>query len=158
MHPLAERLNSTNVVCRLPAASRKRALQAIASLVGDGGLGEDVVFDGLLARERLGSTGLGDGVAIPHGRFDCSIVRVAFVTLPEPVDFEAPDAQGVDLVFALVVPRDENQAHLDDLASLSTVFADAGNRTRLRQCETDEQLLDTIRSLLNDTMDQTRTA
>ncbi len=158
MHPLAALLHQDNVVCHAEAKSRKRALQLIAELMSDSELDEDALFDGLMNRERLGSTALNDGVAIPHGRFDCARMKVALISLPEPIDYQAMDGQGVDLLFVLVVPADESQAHLDALAALARLFSSARNRAELRACDDDQSLLSAMQSQLNGLLDQPRSA
>ena len=143
-------LDEENVACNLEAASRKRALQLIAEMVADEELNADLLFDELMARERLGSTGLGEGVAIPHCRVDCPTMRVAFVLLPKPIDYEAADGEPVDLLFTLIVPVEEQHAHLEALAKLSGVFSDAGNRRALRSCQSAAALKQTLRAQLAD--------
>lgn len=140
-------LNSTNVFCKTDCPSRKRALQFAARSIAENdpdqdGLIADEVFDGLLERERLGSTGLGFGIAIPHCRMACQSIHATFVSLAAPVDYEAADDQGVDLLFVLVVPQNETHAHLELLAELAGVFNLAENRTALRQCQDTESLLE----------------
>ena len=161
MHPLAQLLTLNNIVCHAAASSRKRVLQSIATLIcADGAetFDEDELFDELMARERLGSTGLGDGVAIPHCRLSCQQMRVALVTLPEPINYEAMDGQGVDLLFVLVVPVDESQAHLDALAALAEIFSQADNRQTLRACRDDTNLLATMQDLLNQQIQHSKSA
>lgn len=135
-----ELLDETNVRCKADAGSRKRVLQVIAALMSNAEIGEDALFDALMARERLGSTGLGDGVAIPHCRLSCAQMRAAFISLPEGIDYEASDGAPVDLLFVLVVPEDEHEAHLQALAALAEVFADPGNRDAFRACAQDDEL------------------
>ena len=95
------------------------------------------VFDELMTRERLGSTGLGDGVAIPHCRLSCSRIVGAFLTLDSAIDYEAMDDRPVDLLFVLIVPHAETAAHLDILAALAGVFSELENRNRLRAIGSD---------------------
>ncbi len=114
MNRLAAILPASNVLVDVDATSKKRAFEH-AGLVFENqhAIARATVTDNLFARERLGSTGLGHGVAIPHGR--CARLTSAtgaFLRLGEPVDFNAPDGQPVDLVFALVVPEHFPQQHL----------------------------------------------
>ena len=105
-------------------------------------LTEVEIFDSLLNRERLGSTGLGTGVAIPHGRIPGIDAPVgAIVTLNSGVDYDAIDRQPVDLLFALLVPEESTDEHLQILASLAQMFSDRKLSARLRECESAEQLL-----------------
>jgi nitrogen PTS system EIIA component len=137
----------------LDAASRKRALEAASDLLAasHGELTARALFDGLMSRERLGSTALGDGVAIPHCRIECNRILGAFLRLREPVDYDAPDGDPVDLLFVLVVPPDEASAHLEVLAMLARVFQSAENRARLRACESDDALYQELVSLISST-------
>lgn len=99
------------------------------------------ILDALITRERLGSTGLGHGVALPHSRvanLDSPIA--AMITLNEGVDFEAADDQVVDLILALLVPEDCNDEHLKILAALAQRFNDGDLRKTLRRCESGDEL------------------
>ena len=132
------------------ARSRKRVLEAISDLLCEDSeeLNPRSLFDELQARERLGSTGLGDGVAIPHCRIACDKISAAFLTLAEPVDYDAPDGQPVDLLFVLIVPPDENQAHLDVLADLARIFSEPDNRARLRGAANSTELYEELMGLI----------
>ena len=121
--PISTLLNPENILCHVQCQSRKRALQLAAQSIAENdpdrdGLVADEVFAGLVERERLGSTGLGFGVAIPHCRMACQSIHATFMSLEESVDYEALDNEGVDLLFVLVVPKNETHAHLDVLAEL----------------------------------------
>ncbi len=134
------------------ATSKKRALQDASELLAaaHGDLNPRDVFDELIARERLGSTGLGEGVAIPHCRLEATNSALgALIRLDAPVDFDAPDGVGVDLMFALIVPREGRETHLQILAEVARVFSDADNRGRLRAAQTDAALLDAFHAMLN---------
>ena len=117
--------------------SKKRVLEHAAQLLAphDPELSERV-FERLLERERLGSTGLSGGVALPHARMpDIRHTRGAFLRLAEPVEFDSLDGQPVDLVFALLVPEEATEAHLQLLAELARLFNDAALRRQLRQAD-----------------------
>ena len=121
-----------------PAASKKRILEHAAQLLAadDGKPGVETIFDRLLERERLGSTGLSGGVALPHARMPGLDRTVgAFMRLEQAVDFDASDGQAVDLVFALLVPEQATQEHLDLLARLARLFSDPQTRARLRSAD-----------------------
>lgn len=115
--------------------SKKAALEALAGL-----LARDVpdltqleVFDCLVSRERLGSTGLGHGVAIPHGRISNEGRTLgAFIRMRTPVDFDALDRQPVDILFALLVPEESTEEHLQILSSLAEKFSDTALLEKLR--------------------------
>ncbi|KAA2284873.1 PTS sugar transporter subunit IIA [Arenimonas fontis] len=135
MH-LLDLLSPARVKTGVAALGKKRLLEQLASLLaaGEGGETERTVYESLCARERLGSTGLGHGVAIPHGRSARAGSAVgAFVRLAEPVDFGAPDGRPVDLFFALVVPEHYAQQHLLLLSQLAEMFGDEAFRTSLRE-------------------------
>ena len=119
----------------VPSGSRKRTLQVLGEILADAdpGLSSQAVFDQLFARERLGSTGLGEGCALPHARVPgLGRTLAAFVRLRKGVDFDAPDHQPVDLVFGLLVPEESTEAHLEILASIARVFADDHVRSSIR--------------------------
>lgn len=132
---------------RLDVASKKRLLEVLGELLAAGqtGLNPELVFERLLERERLGSTGLGHGVALPHARMkELREALGAFVQVQRPVDFDAIDDQPVDLAFALLVPEAATEAHLQLLAQLAAMFSDAGLRERLRRAEGAEELFDLL--------------
>jgi nitrogen PTS system EIIA component len=131
------------IACCLRSTSKKRVLEQISGLLAESapGLTESGIFDSLVNRERLGSTGLGHGVAIPHGRM-AGLDRPigAFIRLAHGVDFDAPDNEPVDLVFALLVPEESTDAHLQLLAQLAEMFSDLTLCSRLRQTTNDDEL------------------
>src|SRR5215468_5888644 len=111
MNLISRLLPPSNVLLDLPASSKKRAFEQAGLLFeNNNGIARATVFDSLFARERLGSTGLGQGVAIPHGRIKGLKEAVAaFVRLAEPVPFDAPDGRPVRLLFFLLVPEQATQ-------------------------------------------------
>lgn len=134
---------------RVDASSRKGMLEYASDLMADHyDLPARTIFDELMNREKLGSTGLGEGVAIPHCRIACSQIHAACLTLANPVDFHAADDKPVDLVFVLLVPPEENAAHLEILAELARLFGSAENRDDLRATETDDALYELLAGLL----------
>ncbi|MGC8121148.1 PTS IIA-like nitrogen regulatory protein PtsN [Marinobacter sp. VGCF2001] len=124
-------------LCRASASSKKRVLEFIAERIHfqDEILSDTQIFNNLVSRERLGSTGIGEGIAIPHCRLE-GLDRVigVLMTLEEPVDFDAIDNQPVDLVFALIVPKEATSEHLELLSQLAERFNDNEFCTQLRQC------------------------
>lgn len=132
--PLTDFLTPEAVVPSLRVASKKQALQDVAAKAAElSGLSEREIFDTLLQRERLGSTGIGQGIAIPHGKVP-SISRVygLFARLATPVDFESVDGQPVDLVFVLLAPEHAGADHLKALAKISRLLRDPGVVAKLR--------------------------
>ena len=129
---------------QVDASSKKKVLEELGKLFEGSapGLTQDGVFDRLLERERLGSTGLGYGIALPHARIpDLEQARGAFLQLRVGVDFDAIDNQPVDLVFALLVPEAATQEHLQLLAGLATLFSQTTFCERLRRAEDSQSLL-----------------
>lgn len=130
-------------LCQAPASSKKRVLESIAERIHfqDETLSETEIFNNLVSRERLGSTGIGQGIAIPHCRLD-GLDRVigVLITLAERVDFDAIDNQPVDLVFALVVPKEATSEHLELLSQLAEKFNEGAFCQRLRQCTDSDSL------------------
>ena len=121
---LSSILSPGMIASGLKANSKKQALQEISVLAARGSeLTEREVFDALLQRERLGSTGIGNGLAIPHGRFPGikSLVG-AFARLEKPIDFEAVDGIPVDLVFVLLAPEAAGADHLQGLARVARLL------------------------------------
>lgn len=135
MQSLKEILTPARTVCRVPGSSKKKLFETIAQVFSDDqvSLPGAEVFSQLIAREKLGSTGLGQGIAIPHCRVgNCTQPLGALLTLVEPIDFDAPDDLPVDLLFVLLVPEEAHQEHLDILAGLARRFSQAEFCTRLR--------------------------
>jgi PTS system nitrogen regulatory IIA component len=132
--PLSELLIAERVGLLIEPGDRDSVLDAAARLLaGSAPAQTDAIAESLRQRERLGSTAIGHGVAIPHGRssaFDHA--RAAFLRLSHPVDFAAGDGEPVDLVFAMAVPEHITQQHLQWLAELAERFADAEFRDALR--------------------------
>jgi PTS system nitrogen regulatory IIA component len=140
---LANLLDSEHVMSKVKSASKKRALEEISRLIvkGEPDLSQTDVFECLIARERLGSTGLGKGVAIPHGRLKSgNKTLAAFIQLDAGVDFDSPDGEPVDLLCALLVPQESTEEHLQILASLTEMFRNPELRDHLRQAADDEAL------------------
>lgn len=133
MNLISRLLPPSNVLLDLPASSKKRAFEQAGLLFeNNNGIARATVFDSLFARERLGSTGLGQGVAIPHGRIKGLKEAVAaFVRLAEPVPFDAPDGRPVRLLFFLLVPEQATQQHLDILSELAQMLSDKPFRENL---------------------------
>jgi PTS system nitrogen regulatory IIA component len=126
MNLISRLLPATNVLLGLAASSKKRVFEQAGLLFENNqGIARASVFDSLFARERLGSTGLGQGVAIPHGRIKGLKEAVAaFVRLEQPVPFDAPDGRPVQLLIFLLVPEQATQQHLDILSELAQMLSD----------------------------------
>ncbi len=126
--------------------SKKRALEIISELAAKQlNLPSQVVFDAVLTRERMGSTGIGNGIAIPHGKLEEDTLRAVgvFIRLDQPIAFDAIDNQPVDLLFALLVPADQCKTHLHTLSLVAKRLADKTVCRRLRAAQSDEELYQT---------------
>jgi PTS system nitrogen regulatory IIA component len=130
MSLVAKLLPPANVLLDLQVSSKKRLFEQVGLLFENNhGIGRSLVFDSLFARERLGSTGLGQGVAIPHGRIKgLKDALGAFVRLAQPVPFDAPDTKPVQLLFVLLVPEQATEKHLQILSELAQMFSDRALR------------------------------
>ena len=137
MNLLARLLPVNHVLLGLDVSSKKRLFEQIGLLFENSRqIPRARVFDSLFEREKLGSTGLGYGVAIPHGRIRTLKEPVcAFVRTATPIAFEAPDGQPVNLVFALLVPEHATEAHLEILSELAQMFSDPDLRERLARVD-----------------------
>jgi PTS IIA-like nitrogen-regulatory protein ptsN len=135
MKAIGDILPLSHIVLDAESSSKKRLFEQLAELLAlDTEMPQNEIFDCLFAREKLGSTGLGQGVAIPHGRSACvQEVTGAFIRLQEAVDFDAPDSKPVSLVFALLVPEAATDEHLEILSHLASRFADKTVREALLQ-------------------------
>ena len=145
MSVLSQILSPARTVCCAPGISKKRLFETIATIVCEDqvALPYDQVLDHLISREKLGSTALGQGIAIPHCRVgDCAEPLGALLTLEEPIPFDAPDDQPVDLLFVLLVPEDAHQQHLDILATVARLLSQADFCARLRAARDDRALYD----------------
>lgn len=143
MSELNQILSPERTVCHAPGVSKKRLLETIARIVCDDQLSlpYDEVLDQLIAREKLGSTGLGGGIAIPHCRVDnCPQPLGTLITLQEAIPFDAPDERPVDLLFVLLVPAEAHQKHLDILANIARLFSQAEFCQQLRAASDSQQL------------------
>ncbi|MGQ9659585.1 MAG: PTS sugar transporter subunit IIA [Thermochromatium sp.] len=137
-------INESRIECGLEIASKKRLLEILAELLaGDHPrLQPEGVFEHLIERERLGSTGLGHGIALPHARMkNVNEAIGAFVRTAQGVDYDAADGQPVDLAFALLVPEAANEEHLQLLAHLASLFSDPTTRARLRKASSRAEIL-----------------
>jgi len=132
---ISEILSADRILCNVEISSKKSALEELGKLIAatDPSLTYAEIFSCLITREKLGSTGLGNGVAIPHCRFADSTNTIgAFLQLKEAIDYDAIDQQPVDLIFALLVPENSTDEHLQILSTLAEIFSDNSLLARLR--------------------------
>jgi nitrogen PTS system EIIA component len=133
MSQIAKLLPLDNILLDLDAGSKKRVFEQAALLFENNrGIARSTVFDSLFARERLGSTGLGQGIAIPHGRIKgLKEACGAFIRLQTPVPFDSPDGKPVSQLFVLLVPEQATEQHLQILSELAQRFSDRNCREAL---------------------------
>ncbi|WP_416885000.1 PTS IIA-like nitrogen regulatory protein PtsN [Marinospirillum sp.] len=150
--PLNDILTLERTLAGVPGGSKKRVLEYFSRFIAQQipQLDAEEVFSSLIARERLGSTGIGQGIALPHCRMrHCSEAVGTFIRLRDKIDFDALDGQPVDLIFVLLVPEEANEAHLQTLAELAQKFSDEDLRKALRKTDVAEQLHQLITSPLD---------
>jgi nitrogen PTS system EIIA component len=141
MH-LADIVDSRAVVAGVKAQSKKQLLLEVAEILGQqADVSARAVFEVLTTREKLGSTGLGEGIAIPHGRLNgLKRVHGVFLRLATPIAFDSVDGQPVDLVFGLLAPAHAGADHLTALARISRLLREPRTVAKLRGTETAEGL------------------
>ena len=134
MNRLAAILTASNVLVNVDASSKKRAFEQAGLLFENNhSIARALVTDNLFARERLGSTGLGHGVAIPHGRIKgLKQPQAAVVRLQQPIGFDAPDDEPVSLLIFLLVPEAATQRHLEILSEIAEMLSDRELREKLK--------------------------
>ncbi len=141
---LSDLLSPERISCDVHSSSKKRLLEFLSKELARNSddLSQREIFESLCARERLGSTGLGNGVAIPHGRVkDSQEIEAVFICLKKPVPFDSVDGKPVDLLFAMTVPESCNEDHLKLLAQVAELFSDPDLLTQLREAEGPGKLL-----------------
>ena len=153
-------LDPSHVLVDLQASSKKRLFEQAGLLFENhDGIARSLVFDSLFARERLGSTGLGQGVAIPHGRIKgLKEALGAFIRLVQPIPFDAPDGAPVTLVFVLLVPEKATEKHLQILSELAQMFSDRVLREAMSAAADAQALYQLIASWQPDAAGQRRAA
>ena len=139
---ISDLLAANGVVLRGGASSKRQALHAVAEAASHVlNIDDARIFEALMEREALGSTGLGSGVAVPHARLEgLTQMRGVFVRLDQPVAFESVDEQPVDLIFALFAPPNASSEHLRALARVSRMLRQGDVREHLRQARTPDAI------------------
>lgn len=146
-------VNADNISCHDSASSKKRVLEKISHALASNteATTADHIFHALLERERLGSTGLGKGVAIPHARIPgLTHTIAAMMTLESPVNYESADKQAVDIAFGLLVPEEDGEHHLQHLARLVTLFREPDICQKIRDAENAEQIFELLLAVDDD--------
>jgi PTS system nitrogen regulatory IIA component len=137
MNLISKILLPENILLDTESTSKKRVFERVGLLFENNQqIARSQVFDSLFAREKLGSTGLGQGVAIPHGRIaKLRDATAAFVMTSHPIPFDAPDGQPVTMIFVLLVPERATDLHLQILGELAQIFSDTQFRNHLFACK-----------------------
>src|SRR3989440_1426442 len=148
MTHIADLLPESNIVLDVEATSKKRLFEQIGQLFENHAqIARSVVFESLFARERLGSTGLGQGIAIPHGRIKGLAQALgAFVRPLQPIPFDAPDGKPVEQVFVLLVPEHATEEHLELLSELAQMFSQRTFRDQLASAANADDLIRLFRA------------
>ncbi len=136
-------LTPARILCQTNCNSKKRTLETLASLIAEGSdnINAADLFEQFISRERLGSTGIGEGIAIPHCRFNTSGTTLgALMTLAKPIDFDSVDNRPVDIIFAMLVPENAETEHLQTLAHLAEQLQNARYVNALRSATSVEDL------------------
>jgi PTS system nitrogen regulatory IIA component len=128
--------------------SKKSVLEKLASILsGTTGIDTDVIFNKLYEREKLGSTSVGNGVALPHARLEgINMPFISVVVLEEAIDFDNIDDFDVDIIVCLIVPYDQTEDHLTLLSSLSQILDNISNRKKIRDSRNSEQIIASLKS------------
>ena len=134
-------LNGSGIILDAIPVEKERLIEKIALLLEDSDISPQSIVNKLLAREELGSTALGYGIALPHARMQgIQAPRAVFIRLAQSVDFDAPDEEPVDIIFAMLVPAGANEEYLRLLAALAKMFNDPDIRDQLRSASTQEEI------------------
>jgi len=140
---LEEIIKPDSVLCNAHARSKKHCLEILSELLvrSHSDIASEDIFEGLIERERLGCTSLDQGVAFPHCRIEGLHTSVgALMKLTDPIEFDSPDGEAVDLVFGLTVPAEVNEQHHANICGIAELLGDRELRTRLRAATTSNEL------------------
>ena len=144
---IASLLSPEFILCKHSSSSKKRVIEEIAEHLGGQlpHLQANTIFKALIAREKLGSTGIGNGIAIPHCRIpSCNKVIGMLITLDKGIDFDAIDNESVDIIFVLLVPEGANENHLKTLAQIAETFSDDSILQSVRHANDINMLLNAV--------------
>ena len=144
---LEQIIKPDSVLCNAQARSKKHCLEILSELLVRSvpGINNEDIFERLVERERLGCTSLGQGVAFPHCRVKGLDTTVAaLIRLSEPIDFDSPDGELVDLVFGLMVPKEINESHQANISSIADLLGDQPLRQKMRDATTSNELYDSL--------------
>ena len=147
---LQEILTPDCIKCLATVSSKKRILELICALASNKipGIDQHVLLDSLMEREKMSSTGIGHGIAIPHGRLpNAQQVIAVLITTEKAIVFDAIDNQAVDIFIALFVPENCCDEHLSTLQSIARLFSGKDNSKMIRRCQSNEQLFNLIQTM-----------
>ncbi len=144
---LEQIIKPDSVLCNAQARSKKHCLEILSELLVRSvpKINSEDIFERLVERERLGCTSLDQGVAFPHCRVEGLHTTIAaLIRLSEPVDFDSPDGELVDLVFGLMVPEEINESHQANVRSIADLLGDQTLRQKMRDATTSNELYDSL--------------
>ena len=144
---LEQIIKPDSVLCNAQARSKKHCLEILSELLVRSvpKINSEDIFERLVERERLGCTSLDQGVAFPHCRVEgLDTTIAALIRLSEPVDFDSPDGELVDLVFGLMVPKEINESHQANICSIADLLGDQTLRQKMRDATTSNELYDSL--------------
>lgn len=141
---LTQYTDADRIQAKRSLSSKKRTLEALSQILGESVPEANAILDGLVRREKLGTTALGNSVAIPHARAKIDTPVIAVLTLLEGIDFDSPDSAPVDLFIGIAVPEETPELHLQLLANIATQLKDKTFCEVLRQARTDKDLFDSL--------------
>lgn len=143
---ICQLLSPASTQCCDKTTSKKKVLEKISEMMAESiDCKAKSIFESLLSREKLGTTALGNGVAIPHARVnDCVCATAVFLLLNKPIDYDAPDGKPVDIIFAILVPKDTDNSHLEHLSEIAKLLSDNKIISQIRHAHSDEALYDIL--------------
>ena len=136
-------------LCAVQGTSKKRVLELISQITNqhliDVDIDQATILSSLTCREKMGSTGIGNGIALPHGRLqELENVMAIVVTSEKPIDYDAIDNAPVDIFFAILVPEDKASEHLGTLSAIATKLNNKDTLSQMRQAKTDQELFEAL--------------
>tara|TARA_Y100000996_G_scaffold405965_1_gene381772 strand:- start:195 stop:647 length:453 start_codon:yes stop_codon:yes gene_type:complete len=139
---VSQYIKTENIVLDLQSKSKKNLLEFIAmKMAKNHEVEKDIIFEKLYEREKLGTTGLGKGIAIPHARIPCTTEpKIIVIKLETPLDYESIDGNDIDLIFALIVPEKEDALHIDLLSCIASMLEDKRFLLRIRNSVSREEI------------------
>jgi len=143
---ICQLLSPTSTQCCDKTTSKKKVLEKVSQMMADTiDCKAKSIYESLLSREKLGTTALGEGVAIPHARVNnCQCATAVFLLLDKPIDYDAPDGKPVDIIFAILVPENADKVHLQHLSKIAKLLSDNQTISQIRHAHCDEALFEIL--------------